>query len=330
MFRLASSLALRLIHVLYSLVLVLLYLRRRVASRPRPLAARRNKIPAVLGLLLVYDEEKICTEDLVDSLMQCAEGAAAWCRAVGVKQLIVYDRQGILRTPSVRARLQLPGPIHDNTLLSDNSYPITPPLSDDPDSPTPPLSGASDTETVVASGLSGAENSTVKLRRQSSSRHGSQRSRASRKGSVNQEPTLSFHFISRDSGKPAIAAAATTLRRNETFLKSADQEYGDLFQLTVSDLQDLVEGDHGFPPPDLMVVHHLSPSKRRRTPLELYGFPPWQIRLSEIYHNDLVGFKWPFLSFITRRVQKPYSVFTERDFCAALDLYAGAEMRLGK
>ncbi|TFY72845.1 hypothetical protein EVG20_g138 [Dentipellis fragilis] len=330
MFRLVSSLALRLIHVLYSLALALLYLRRRVGGRPRPLASRRNKIPAVLGLLLVYDEERTCTQDLVDSLVQCAEGAAAWCRAVGVKQLIVYDRQGILRTPSVRARLQLPGPVHGDTLLSDNLYPITPPLSDDPDSQTPPLSDSSDTETVVASALSGAENSTVKSRRQSSSRHWSQRSWASRKGSVNQESTLSFHFISRDSGKPAIAAAATTLRRNETFLKLADQEYGDLFQLTVSDLQDLVEGDHGFPPPDLMVVHHLTPRKQPPTPLELHGFPPWQIRLSEIYHNDLVGFQWPFLSYTKGRARKPYSVFTEQDFCAALDQYAGAEMRLGK
>ena len=44
----------------------------------------------------------------------------------------------------------------------------------------------------------------------------------------------------------------------------------------------VLSGDRGLPSPDFMIVHNIFPSSRRRKqPLELHGFPPWQITLTE-------------------------------------------------
>jgi len=73
------------------------------------------------------------------------------------------------------------------------------------------------------------------------------------------------------------------------------------FKISVTDLQAILEGlekmirpvtfpndtyfvlgDCGYGPPDLMIVHNVTVPRRQYTPLELYSFPPWQVRLSEI------------------------------------------------
>ena len=43
-----------------------------------------------------------------------------------------------------------------------------------------------------------------------------------------------------------------------------------------------VLGDSGYGPPDLMIIHNVTVPRRQSTPLELYSFPPWQVRLTEI------------------------------------------------
>ena len=44
----------------------------------------------------------------------------------------------------------------------------------------------------------------------------------------------------------------------------------------------VVLGDRGYGPPDLMIIHNVTVPRRQSTPLELYSFPPWQVRLTEI------------------------------------------------
>jgi dehydrodolichyl diphosphate syntase complex subunit NUS1 len=106
---------------------------------------------------------------------------------------------------------------------------------------------------------------------------------------------------------------------------------------------DILPGDNGVPAPDLVIVHHCSPAKRSRSPLELHGFPPWQIRLSEIQwaHSSLVRYPihpvfshdeyaatyWRWLMPWRRR---QVVTLSEAKFRLALDDYASAEMRLGK
>ena len=116
--------------------------------------------------------------------------------------------------------------------------------------------------------------------------------------------TFTLHLVSPDTGKPTIAAvadslfrkAANGLRRNAVPV-ATDAE---LFKISVSDLQDILEGiemichtspllmsvflvgDRGYGPPDLMIVHNVTVPKRQSAPLELHSFPPWQVRLTEI------------------------------------------------
>ena len=44
----------------------------------------------------------------------------------------------------------------------------------------------------------------------------------------------------------------------------------------------LCAGPYGLPSPDLMIVHRTAPAGQMRWPVELGGFPPWQMRLTEI------------------------------------------------
>jgi undecaprenyl pyrophosphate synthase len=91
-----------------------------------------------------------------------------------------------------------------------------------------------------------------------------------------------------------MASAVQALAQSEA-LKDTDTA----FKLSVEEFNDLVEsmstvllplplgknvisvcvGESGLPAPDLMIVHSTSCEHR---PLELHGFPPWQIRLTEI------------------------------------------------
>jgi dehydrodolichyl diphosphate syntase complex subunit NUS1 len=108
--------------------------------------------------------------------------------------------------------------------------------------------------------------------------------------------TFVVHILSPKSSIFAIAEVAKGLIRKQTSVRTVPSTS---FSLSVSDLEDILEGipqnslksgqwltvlkgDTGFPAPDLVIVHHCSPSKRSKMPLELHGFPPWQIRLSEI------------------------------------------------
>lgn len=64
-------------------------------------------------------------------------------------------------------------------------------------------------------------------------------------------------------------------------------------------------GELGFPEPDLMIVHQVSPSHPRK-PLELYGFPPWQIRLTEIRYANY--FLCSYSSQLTDYIAPPLAI----------------------
>ncbi|TIA68619.1 hypothetical protein E3P92_02853 [Wallemia ichthyophaga] len=68
--------------------------------------------------------------------------------------------------------------------------------------------------------------------------------------------------------------------------------------------------------PELIVVHHLQPSFISRS-LQMNGFPPWQLRVGEIYHD---AFRLPF----SRGPLKQYTL------TKALYAYGKVEQRLGR
>nr|AAB38332.1 hyphal tip 1 [Coprinopsis cinerea] len=75
--------------------------------------------------------------------------------------------------------------------------------------------------------------------------------------------------------------------------------------------------EHGLSSPDFMIVHSLDVSNtRRKVPLELYNFPPWHIRLTEIHHSRLT------LSAPYHASETCYSL-DETVFREALDEFAG-------
>lgn len=60
-------------------------------------------------------------------------------------------------------------------------------------------------------------------------------------------------------------------------------EGNDLWRMTMlDDTERIGIGDGGLDAPDLMIVHHITCPTRQKPPLEMYGFPPWQTRLTEI------------------------------------------------
>ena len=103
-------------------------------------------------------------------------------------------------------------------------------------------------------------------------------------------------MISRSSGKPTIAHAADVIANDPKWQQQ---------RIDTQDLNAILEGmswvaphranlpsfsigDRGLPSPDFMIIHNIFPSlRRRKQPLELYGFPPWQATLTE--------FQWVFV-----------------------------------
>jgi len=74
-----------------------------------------------------------------------------------------------------------------------------------------------------------------------------------------------------------------------------------------------------------MLVHRIHASNTSE--LELHGFPPWQIRLTEFDENKPLDLTWHRWAHHTRSAGRPLD---ETEFRRALDTYAAAEMRLGK
>jgi len=326
---LAVQLVLRVVHLFYSLLLAILSIRgRHFRSTPRSLTATRSKTPSHLALVIVSQEPDLCISDAQEAFLKCTEKAIVCCRAAGIQCLSVHDCRGILLESfdviSERLEKCLP-PTQDQPFPAEAVFPLTPPLSDDSDVPDGcRYKGKLSIKTIHAGGTAN------RLRKSGRNRPRIQRHRTHGHSSE----TFTLHIVSRDTGKPAIAAvadslfrtAASGLRRNPAPV-AGDAE---LFKFSVSDMQNILEGDRGYGPPDLMIVHNVTIPKRQSAPLELYSFPPWQVRLTEIHYNGFSGLRDRWMSARLRTRSKTWIMLSELDFRRALDEYSTAEFRLGK
>jgi dehydrodolichyl diphosphate syntase complex subunit NUS1 len=136
---------------------------------------------------------------------------------------------------------------------------------------------------------------------------------------------LTLHIISRSASKAAIASAARFLLDEEIRRRqnSHDVDHVRAYELPIHELNSILEG--GLPSPDFMIVHHVRPQDPL-PPLELHGFPPWQIALTEIHRTTIAHDVAP----LKYRNNSIPSLITEEAFCRALDEYAGAQFRLGR
>ncbi|KAI0361532.1 hypothetical protein OH77DRAFT_1492567 [Trametes cingulata] len=318
-----ASVALALLHALYRLVLVFKSVFHS-DKEPRPIAARRSKMPSHLALTLVpnsEDDDEVNEQYMLDSV----EKVVHWCKLAGIRRLTVYDRQGVLAKCSLELRRRLHPPSEaepeDSPVECDIQYPPTPPPSDDADSR--PLSPYSESATPKLGVTTIHFANPLRARKRM---NGLKRRRMSH--GKTYEPQLTLHIVSYQSGKPAVAAAARTFLHAARQCKGPNRVAHALPQLpSIQDLSAVLEGEHGFPSPDLMIVHRKPPIAQLRSPVELNGFPPWQTRLTEIYWDRFP----PVASQLRKRATSgDHSSIEETEFRRALDEFADAEMRLGK
>ncbi|KAI0335196.1 hypothetical protein GY45DRAFT_1241152 [Cubamyces sp. BRFM 1775] len=322
-----APVVLGLLHVLYRLVLVLKSAFHS-GGEPQALLSKRSKLPSHLALALVANPA--ADGDANEQYMlNSVEQVAGWCRAVGIRRLTVYDREGVLAKCSLELRERLMPPprreeVEESTKECDIQYPLTPPPSDDAESrPLSPQSGASIPKLAVTT-LRFPHNPSKPKRRLSVTGAALKRRRMTRQLQVS-EPPLSLHIISYQSGKPAIAAAAKTILQD--LRQSSITSTNPPSLPSLQELNAMLEGEHGFPSPDLMIVHCKPPVSQLRPPVELGGFPPWQTRLTEIYVRTQ-GSCW--VSSDPCPPVKEVPSIREVEFRRALDEFARAEMRLGK
>ncbi|KNZ78561.1 putative undecaprenyl pyrophosphate synthase [Termitomyces sp. J132] len=303
---LVAILFLRALHYFYSLIILCYsFCSRSSPSFPRP--SCRHRIPKHLALLLVSGTAQD-NSDLRAALVRTVVDAVSWCRASGIQQLTVYEEHGVLLKLSKNICDSLPTESEEALNDSDIEYPLTPPPSDysesRPISPQNPQADNTYTKLMISMDIV--------------VNHASQ----------NQ---LTLYLMSRRSSKPAIAsvAQAFVLCNKQKQRTNAKHIKTDAFLLSVNELESSLESDHTLSSPDVMIVHTLIPQQDSSSPLELHGYPPWQIRLTEIYHTrpDCSRYR----PIITGHSSTPKCMsLSEDSFNQALDEYTAAEMRFGK
>lgn len=311
---------LRLIHYLYVVAASLLTQMQVWRRQQAPmLNAHRNKVPLHLCLNLVGSSE-FTSEEVETAFLECLRRTAGWCREVGIAVLTVYDRDGVLvwcRESARECIFQLETPDEDS-YESEVEYPLTPPLSE------PSISRSQSPESVkLHQELPVITLKTPVRGRLHKRRHVAVRRRPKR-DSAPEMGDLTIYIASRSSGKPAISCAARSLLKSHVQHGGAVGGENDVFQLSASELGLLLEGY--LPPPDLMIVHSIGKTKSPTPPLELHGFPPWQIMLTEFHYSC------PGEGSKLTDIELPHTpaLISETVFCRALDEYGGAQFRLGR
>ncbi|GAA6058648.1 hypothetical protein JCM10212_004059 [Sporobolomyces blumeae] len=253
------------------------------------LAARRwTKVPKKLAVVLAPVDWRPGTKGDVGAKMDQVDKLVRWSRELGIEQLVVYDRQGVLVSHASRiagldaANSMVVKPIKGLRSLVKlmSAASPTPPKPDQvtnlPEEETASSDGMSGSTTLVSDGAS----------------------------TPKAAPDLTLILIARDAGRPQLARLAQDLAKAR---RAAGGER--IPPLTSEKVAEMIDS-FPLPEPDLLFVFG-GPY------LRLSGFPPWQIRLSEMYHHPTPA--WlpsPTLSYSMLR--------------SALDVYGRAEMRLGR
>ncbi|KAF9237320.1 hypothetical protein BU15DRAFT_48728 [Melanogaster broomeanus] len=313
--------ALRFIHSLYIIIIsITASIQRRKRRHPHPLDVQRSKIPKHLCLNLVASDNT-SSEETETAFLQCLQRVAAWCRVFGIETLTAYDRDGVLAGCSERARKCVFAANEDpeDSCESEVEYPLTPPLSEP--SGSRPQSPNRETLPVELSVITMESSARVHKRRNVAVRR--------RPKTTSVSTTLTLHLISRDSAKPAIASASRSLLGgcvNSVMMSRTTMPSGIDYSLSIAELGSMLEA--GLPPPDFMIIHHVGGMKTPCPPLELHGFPPWQITLTEI-HRTLPDDSREY-GPSSSKSHRTAALISETAFCRALDEYAEARFRLGR
>lgn len=319
---LLAALVLRVLHFLYALIsLIHSFWRHQTRLPPQPLQAPRRRIPENLALVFVGDSN-IPRDVLEKTILQSCMNVVEWCRKLGIPKLTIYEEYGLLLNLESQIREGVFGPDSETASSdSDNDYqPLTPPMSIYSDSrQLSPCQSTSDVTKVAVlrtSSLSGGH-------------------RAKKSPLIAAQQPISLCLLSSKSSKKAIANLARSLYLD---IKHQPKKTGQRvktkqsFSLTVDTVNSLLDNDDGLSSPDFMIIHPINPLQYNRTPLELHGFPPWHIRLTEIYLNQSQDKPRGWRHWLGSRLTYTPNptILDEISFREALDEFAVAEMRFGK
>ncbi|KAF8960976.1 hypothetical protein BDZ97DRAFT_1264615 [Flammula alnicola] len=318
---------LHIFHLVYAIILKVRSLRKQLfASPPQQLLAPRRRIPKHLAIVFAVDSS-VPLETAVETLTESVLNAVEWCRTIGIKKLTVYEEKDMLSkcTRTLYVNLPVQGQELDSG-ESEIDYPLTPPPSDHSESrPLSPNDAPENHVPVTRLHIS-----------ERSPRKEMQNGEKAIKKRRQQKPTESAHksdlllcMISAEASKPAIAAAARALARTESrrLRNSSPSEKREPYKLTVEELDRILEDASGLSSPDFMIIHSIDFSRSSSAPPELHGFPPWHIRLTEIFQNYPRDRSQPWFSWRRPCTSLPLD---EISFREALDEFASAEMRFGK
>jgi len=277
-----AALFLHALHYFYSLVILWRSFWKRFCSSPQSLLATPRRIPKHLAIVLVTDPSSSVLET-ESCLVQSVIDAVGWCRTAGIEKLTVYEEHGKILEFSDIIRDTLVDDSDESSSESEIEYPLTPPPSDYSESR--PISPQHDSQFDMHTVTIHVSNKQTERK----SRKDSLVRRRNYAVSHTSKRQLTLCIASREASKPAIASIAELLvsRNQRKSRKNAKHPMVHPFTLSVDALDSLLETDHTLSSPDFMIIHPVNPLHYNRTPMELHGYPPWHIRLTEIYHNRL-------------------------------------------
>jgi dehydrodolichyl diphosphate syntase complex subunit NUS1 len=297
-------------------------------SQPKDLKAARRKLPDHLALALVtrHDEAKfkkdvVIQRNEVDAAIECVRRVVGWCQVVGINTLTVYDSGGILKThhTTISAILSSSEGLTDGLTSRPASpfekssiFPLTPPASDH--SSAASNAGDQDTDSgVITIRASSEDYVAASLCEPPTKRRVGAESRS------DNYTSFKLNIVSYTDGKPSLARVARSFVNTITRSNSTGHVP---IKIGIEEVNDVLESE--LPSPALLILHQLHPTISPK-PLELYAFPPWQLRLTELYYKPALK---PLTSLFTCKAN--LNIIDERTFRDALDDFDRAEMREGK
>ncbi|KAL5495408.1 hypothetical protein ACEPAI_871 [Sanghuangporus weigelae] len=314
-------------HLIWTILTALLYY--PFLANPLPLHGPRAKLPKNLALVLAIDGERP-TEEERNEIVKSVVCTARWCEAAGINGLSVYDRHNVVIKLSNKIKIALQNDVEHTPPESEYSSDA----SDSDCSPTPPTPNIVDSRPISSDNWCHPPSIiTITLdsdlvRVQRATFHRNQVAYALPRKLYRKSSQMTLSLVSYEASKALLAAITRKLATSAKISDQARIKAMEGHGISVESIDRLVqESLHHLKSPDLMIVHSIKQRSLSCPPLELYGFPPWLMRLTEIY------FDWrPSLYRAWKgRGNKQYFVpLSEENFRRALDSYNRAEMRLGK
>ncbi|WVW81598.1 hypothetical protein I302_103593 [Kwoniella bestiolae CBS 10118] len=300
---------------------------------------RQAAPPRHLALILVPSKTRRKDEKaaLVESILRAIEWSGEW----GVGELSLWDGQGLTQSvlPSLMKTLSL-----NISKTHQNHLPISPP-STPPNGPTQDMSPEEEGPVSPSPRRAGGKSLVRKLE---SVGVGDEVRSVTIHPGTSSNRSLKLHFL------PPSASSEIIVNLTKRYIERKK----DVGQIDVKSVdRDIREQLHFTSDPDLLLIHHLSRpsllgSLLPRSPPELWGYPFWSLRITEIYQYPsplpllhhlsplITSFRsssLPFLRKLGYSISVPPNIHSDghgilhrEEWNGAMGAWSKVEQRLGK